>query len=369
MCFNFPIYLLVSTLLLATGALGQTCGNNQSGNALNVEFQSTLLRRELSGFCSYTQDASVPPVKYQREAWTGTARRIIKHVGIIYVEWSTTLNGAWEFSSADYSNSNGKTDFNFAHQPTVYGPDQTFFNQQQSLVNQYSTFFANYLNSGCTLTSTSASISGQLPSGVIGTGIGHVCDSDCNVVVSGTQNEVLSDPFTVEEAIARAADPSNIRAEDISNSRLQYWDNYWVSSALPHYPPARGPTTLWYGPTDPRRINPVYFHATSVAVKIEIPLISCGGEYKLSLEFVEWPIGQTEPSIPNLPSLHIEEPIIPDQERITYWPSETTYHSYEECGLPLKQGYNQKLVSAKLTPLSGCSHLGAGHGGGGLGGR
>jgi hypothetical protein len=360
-------YCFISSLVSSA----QSCGLGTSHIPCPIDYKSTYLKIELSGYFPYIY---VPPAegvpyvvkKYKTESLSGTYH-YISPGNSNFGNYTGSYSGASTFSSTNWSIASNTKYHVRTSTVGSSGPITNSYN-----LNHEEGILSIWLNYSITpevfridkAQMTSVEIQQQL------------YYSGASFFAQANLKQELGDEFTRPEAHARAL--ANVGPVDISTRKAQYWNNDTVYYQYHSHSPNKitvaemvSPynAALYFGPATWRRVVPVECHAEQVEFRIKLEPQPCGGEYKLSLEFVEWPIGQTEPSIPNLPSLHIEEPIIPDQERVTYWPSETTYRSYEECGLPLKQGYNQKLVSAKLTSLGSCSHLGAGHGGGGLGGR
>jgi RHS repeat-associated protein len=158
-------------------------------------------------------------------------------------------------------------------------------------------------------------------------------------------SESLSDPFTIEQAIARADLPANIRTQDVATLSEQYWNNF-------------SPATMSEVTS---RTQPVLFHAQRVGFRLELPAKPCGGEYKLVLKFKDWAYAETEPSLPTK-TFTSADFIKLDKKEITPWPSATTYKTYEEFGLPLTQGRRARLVSAELVSAGTCADLPAGYG-------
>ena len=332
-----------AALTVPTHQLQAQCSMSDKPEPLAITFQSTYLRRELSGFFPYSSDASTPvTTKYAQETWSGGGTFYSHPFGCYSVFSNLIYAGTWSFSKTDITDSSTKS---------INGWEDACWeaNRNQAYQQNEAKFGMESL---------------PFNSGGGGSGVLYLPPPEVQVSTptsrsldySGPQygsswwspvaiNETLSAPFTIADAIARADLPANIRPQDVATLTEQYWNNY-------------SPATM---AAVTSRTQPVTFHAQRVGFRVQLPARACGGEFKLVLKFKDWAYTDAEPSLPTKTVVSANF-ITLDKKEITSWPSATTYKTYEEFGLPLTQGRRARLVSAELVSAGTCADLPAGDG-------
>lgn len=321
-------------------AFATPCESSSQGEVLTrITFQSQLRRYELSGFFAYTMASDSDfPTKYRTEAWSGTSTGCYYACGCHSQNTNMVHSGAWTFSAVDFTNVSTKT-ATWKNDGCGASPNPT---TQTGIKDGLKSTPTNWGPPITSQTSTVRIADYSQPDPVPPHYISG-CDFTWRYWNSYV-TDALSDPMTVEEAVARgdAAAPISTGTDSV-----QYWNDF-------------SPKT-WGAAKTLSRTQSITFNAQHVGFRVELPAKPCGGKYRLVLKLKDWAYGEAEPANPTK-TVAYPELIELDKKLPTLWPSATTFATYAQFGLPPVQGRRSKLVSIELQSAEVCQSLPAGHG-------
>lgn len=311
---SFSLRLAVAAavaLSLDRAARAQSCSPTLI-QAATYEYQDTTLNCEISGFYPYViapNDTTSPPTKYATESCSGSAHLNGNGTGGCWSAVLYTYSGAWTFDKNDDGSNPGKGyTYNGANCSTPLNGTVTGGGDLSPLPP-------------VTTTATAQTWSDNSPDP-------GIPDPGGAIWWGGSFTQQLSDPFTADDAIARAQNNKVVSSGD----PLQTYTNY---DPLTN---AAAATAL--------RTTPVTFKIQTVQFRAQFSqdAIKCPGTYQIAYYYYRWKIGDPMPATPDQNLTQTETVTFKDPP---YFAPQSGYRQYPTTG----QGEYCQLAYVKAIKI------------------